>query len=68
MILDIGTKFTKVGYSSESEPRKIIPTPECFDYEKFMKMDTEMQMKNIPKDLRDPKPEERVKYEVKILK
>ncbi len=35
-----GLKLTKVGYSGESEPRHIIPTPEFLLYEKYMKEDT----------------------------
>jgi hypothetical protein len=40
-------KLTKVGYGSEPEPRKIILTPEFFDYEKFMKEDTISQFNQI---------------------
>lgn len=31
-----------------------------------MKKDTEVQMNNLPKDFKDPKPEERAKLEVNI--
>jgi hypothetical protein len=40
IIIDFGLKLTKVGYSGESEPRHIIPTPEFLLYEKYMKDDT----------------------------
>ena len=32
-----------------------------------MKKDTEIQMNNLPKDLKYPKPEEMLKLEVKLL-
>lgn len=36
--------MTKVGFGAEPEPRKIILTPNFFDYEKFMKNDTNLHM------------------------
>jgi hypothetical protein len=39
ILIDIGTKLTKVGYAFESEPRKIIFTPEFFDYSKMLNDD-----------------------------
>jgi actin-related protein len=43
IIIDIGTKLTKVGYGGESEPRKILPTPMFFNYEQYMEDDTMRQ-------------------------
>ena len=37
LIMEIGLKYTKVGFSGESIPRKILPTPNLFDVEAFYK-------------------------------
>jgi actin-related protein 10 len=44
IIIDLGLKLTKIGIGSESEPRKIISTPQFFDYEKFIKDDSKKQL------------------------
>jgi actin-related protein 10 len=49
IIIDLGLKLTKVGFGNEPEPRKIIFTPNFFDYEKFMKEDTKYQMNRFMK-------------------
>ncbi len=54
IIIDLGFSLTKVGFGNESEPRKIMQTPNFFDYEKFMQEDTEMQMKKIESELIHP--------------
>jgi actin-related protein len=45
IIFDIGSKFTKVGFGGETEPRKILETPSFFDFEKYMDDDTSKQWK-----------------------
>jgi len=49
IIIDLGLKLTKVGFGNEPEPRKIIFTPNFFNYEKFMKEDTKYQMDSFMK-------------------
>jgi actin-related protein len=46
IIIDLGFKLTKIGFGNEPEPRKIIRTPNFFDYEKFIEDDTLIQMKS----------------------
>ena len=46
IIIDLGLRLTKIGFGNEPEPRKIIHSPSFFDYEKFMKDDTNIQLEN----------------------
>lgn len=50
IIIDLGFKLTKIGFGNEPEPRKIIRTPNFFDYEKFIEDDTLIQMKSQSSD------------------
>ena len=51
IIIDFGTKFTKVGYSQESEPREIIPSLQLYDYDRFLlaSLDNNQNYDNINK-------------------
>ena len=40
IIIDFGIRFTKVGFSEDSEPRKIIPTPALVNLEEYFEETT----------------------------
>lgn len=46
IIIDFGIKLTKVGYAGEPEPRHILNSPECFNYEGYMREDTKKHVEN----------------------
>ena len=64
IIIDFGLKLTKVGYSGESEPRHIIPTPEFLDFEKYIKDDTKKHIE--ARDYDQNSLEERLLFQVII--
>lgn len=49
IILDLGMKFSKVGFAGEIEPRKIIRTPNIFDNEKFLNDCAKTKIANFQK-------------------
>ena len=41
LIIDLGMRFTKVGFEGDSEPRKIIPTPSLINLEEYFEEKTQ---------------------------
>lgn len=47
IIIDFGVKYTKIGYSQESEPREIIPSIPIYDYASYFKAHIENMTKGM---------------------